>query len=537
LTGHGWVLGINWRFHDASAALVSSAGVVHWLGEEERFTRRRHSWRDFPRQSVAAALSSRRLQPEDISAVAVGWRPWIVHAAEGETWPYSLHERDAIAQDALGWTSFPAGCSVEFFDHHYAHASAAFYASPFQHATILVVDGHGERASISIYKGSRSYGLECVESYPRPYSLGYFYEAATRHLGFGVLEAGKTMGLSSYESRPVDPLYDFRAGVPRPVARLNAQCTWKQGLGAWADWFHGRFGSVTARPWELASNQRAVAIAASTQATIENALLYLAERARQLTGEQAICMGGGVAQNCRAVGLIPEPVYVPPFPHDGGVAVGAAWIMTGAAAHPTGITPFLGNEAEVPDQADLSSWDVEDSAADAIADRLERGQVGAIYVGREEVGPRALGNRSLIALPDAAKKRDRLNQMKGREPWRPVAPAGLADCNGVLWENQGWRARYMAGSGSMTAFGRSLLPAATHIDGTCRMQVVEETPSLLGDVLHCLETRGRPPVVLNTSFNDRGEPIVHGCGDVVASASRMAVDFLVLDDLLLSRSR
>lgn len=532
---NGPVLGVNWWYHDAATALVDCVGVPRWMAEEERFTRHRHAWGEFPVRSVAAGLRAQRWTPQDVAVVAVGWQPWLVEQAEGRPWPYPESRSSELAADLLGWPSFPAGCAVEFFDHHDAHAASAFYASPFQEAAILVVDGHGERSSVTIYRADRRGGLTRVERYPRPFSLGYFYEGATRHLGFRLLESGKTMGLSSYSRRPPAPLFDFFDGVPPGTAGIREDCTWDEAATAWAQWFTERYGKITTAPGELADDPAAVAVAASAQATVEHAIGSLVARARELTGLRAVCLGGGVAQNCVAVGAIDEPVYVPPFSHDAGVALGAAWLVTGAAAFPDGVSPFLGDAPDSLPGDVLPCWRRSGYTPDVVADLLSRGLVGGLYTGRAEVGARALGHRSLIARPDQPPIRDRINRAKGREPWRPLAPSGLASCDDRFWSSQGLRANYMAGSARMTPAGRSELPGACHVDGTCRMQRVPPGGSLHG-ILTALGQRGLPPVVVNTSFNDRGEPIVRGAGDVVTAAHRMDLDFLVWQDELLTRT-
>jgi carbamoyltransferase len=530
------VLGVNWWYHDAASAVVEPGGVVRWMAEEERFTRHRHAWGEFPVLSTAAGLRQLGVHADDISVVAVGWQPWLVEQAEGRPWPYSDNTSPLLARDLLGWSAFPPRCTVEFFDHHDAHAASAFYASPFQEAAVLVVDGHGERSSVTIYRADRTRGLNRIERYPRPFSLGYYYEAVTRHLGFRLLESGKTMGLASYETTPVEPLYEFLDGPPPGMAGVREDCTWDEGAQSWAQWIASTQGAITTRPADLPGDQKAVRLAAAAQVTIERALDVLVARARVLTGLAQVCLGGGVAQNCVAAGLIDEPVYVPPFSHDAGVALGAAWLVTGAAPYPDGVSPFLGDATEPLAAEALPGWCRSACDPDQVAELVQRGLVGGLYTGRAEVGARALGHRSLIASPGSVAIRDRINRMKGREPWRPLAPSGLPSCDGRYWEPQGLRAAYMAGSAAMTDLGRDSLPGACHVDGTCRMQTVRPG-HLLHDVLTALQRRGSPPVVINTSFNDRGEPIVRGAADVVAAATRMDLDFLVWQDELLIRER
>jgi carbamoyltransferase len=280
----------------------------------------------------------------------------------------------------------------------------------------------------------------------------------------------------------------------------------------------------------------AVRIAASAQRTVEECMRSLHAETVALTGYPQVCLAGGVALNCVSNGRLPEPVYVPPVPHDGGVALGAAWSVCPPRERALLESPFLGSDLVLGHQLDQLREDgfrVCDLAADAVAALLADGAIGAVAQGRAEVGPRALGHRSIIALPRPATVRDRINTIKGREPWRPLAPVTLPEYQARLWPSQGLRERYMVGTAVVSSVGRQVMPAVTHVDGTTRPQVLppQQVP-VLESVLRGLSAGGLPPVLVNTSLNTRGEPIADSAADVVRTFLSLGLDFLAIGDHL-----
>jgi carbamoyltransferase len=335
-----WVLGINWRFHDASAALVDGDGHVLALAEEERYSRVKHAWKTLPREAVACCLRAGGITWRDLDVVAVGWDLRLLG-------PWSAPDADELYAEIFG-----AGATgrdaprLEFVEHHLAHACSAFYASGFTEAGVLVADGTGEYAATSIYSARHGTGLTQQRSWPRKYSLGTMYEAATRLLGFGGLEAGKTMGLAPYGiagDHVVLPFGDDVSSGPHgnkllddmPPVPPNPQVR-----EAWTRYLRDRFGAVTADPCGL--DPVAVSIAASVQRTIEEAMRALHAETVSLSGSSNICLAGGVALNCVSNGRLPEALYIPPFPHDAGVSLGAAWAIAPPAVPVPLPSPYLG---------------------------------------------------------------------------------------------------------------------------------------------------------------------------------------------------
>jgi hypothetical protein len=282
----------------------------------------------------------------------------------------------------------------------------------------------------------------------------------------------------------------------------------------------------------------ATVIAAST---VEEAMRALHAETVCLSGSPNVCLAGGVAFNCVSNGRLPEPVYIPPFPHDAGVSLGAAWAITPPARPVPLESPYLGGALEAGPQADrarANGLHVESFSPEIAIELLLKGAIGAVAEGRAEAGPRALGHRSIIAVPRPADVRDRINLLKGRERWRPLAPVTLADYAQRLWPGQGRRALYMVGTATVSAHGQLVMPAVTHVDATTRPQVLPSGAApAVESILRQLQEAGLPPVVVNTSLNGRGEPIIDSAAQAVDTLKGLGLDFLVLDQYLIRPPR
>lgn len=552
-----WILGLNGRpvaYHDAAACLADGAGRVVACAEEERFTRVKHGLLTPPRNAAQFCLTSAAVAAEDIDVVAIGWDVPRLRRSFGGHWDDTSGAellRELVGPELAGRMR----ARLEFVPHHLAHAAAAFGASGFPEAAVLIVDGQGEDTATSIFRADRASGLRLVRSWSPRYSLGFLYEAATEWLGFGFLEAGKTMALAAFgptNAPDTDALIAVRdddlvfdPALPDSLNTDDAESIadfWQHTFTQLA----GRSGPSTV-PARLPDDPAAVRVACAAQRTVQHVMVELAALARRATGTEALCVAGGVALNCVANGLLPKPVYVPPVPHDAGVALGAVWTV----APPTSdeqLPPDLGfpipsvpgrtlpSEALADDVSAAGSVQVCDLELPTVLDRLAAGQIGAIAEGRAEIGPRALGRRSIIALPSPASVADRLNRLKGREPWRPFGPAVLEGHGDHWWEQQEHLARYMVGAVPMTEQGTALAPAVRHVDGTTRPQLVRHAePTLLHQVLAALQAAGMPPVLVNTSFNRRGEPIVNSARHAVEAFLAMNLEFLLLGGLLVTK--
>jgi len=530
-----WTLGVNWNWHDTAASLVDGLGVVHAFAEEERFTRRKHAWGSFPSQATAYCLRAAAIAWSDVTTVAVGW-------------DFQHLRRDTEALLAAIFPERPPGApgpEVVWLRHHEAHAASTFYASGLDEAGVLVVDGSGETDSATIFTASRATGLKPLRSWDRRYSLGSLYMATTLLLGFGQLDAGKTMGLAPYgaaEGAGILPLGDILADqLPdaSPVRALPVDGRFDQFTQAWQGYLATAVGRCDTPSPQLHADPVARRLAAGAQGTVERVMRALHSETVALSGHDAVCLAGGVALNCVANGMLPEPVYIPPFPHDAGVALGAAWSVQPPVHSQGPLSPYLGLDLTIGDEIGAlrdAGCAVAELVVDDVVAELLAGRIGALAEGRAEIGPRALGHRSILALPAPAAVQGRVNALKRREPWRPFAPVTLPSHARRLWPSQGARERYMIGTAVVSGRAREVMPAAMHVDGTTRPQSVDDSSdSTLARILHRLEAAGVDPVLLNTSFNDRGEPIVNSAADAVRSFLALGLDFLLIDGLLVRR--
>ncbi|MER5408923.1 carbamoyltransferase C-terminal domain-containing protein [Streptomyces sp. NPDC002769] len=529
-----WVLGVNWKLHDSSAALVDGEGRIWAMAEEERFTRVKHAEGTFPAHAARFCLDTAGLTWRDIDVVAMGWdmprfREW--HDSERQEMYAALFGPEAASGK---------GPELVFVEHHLAHALSAFHASGFDKAGVLVVDGSGEFESASIYAGDRASGLTLKRRWPRGYSLGAMYEATSRLLGFGKHGAGKTMGLAPYGMKsesvvlPMGDMVGDGVWKDKPPLDLAPDAPYDMLADSWMNYLTGRFGAVTRPTEQLDADPVGIRLAASAQRTVEEAYRDLYAETVCLAGTDQVCLSGGVALNCVANGKLSDPTYVPPFPHDAGVSLGAAWYVCPPKEHALLASPYLGTDlgsgAQELDLLRAEGFSVTEFSPDVVTDLLLGGAIGAVAEGRAEIGPRALGHRSIVAVPRPSDVRNRINTLKNREQWRPLAPVTLAEYAPELWPSQGLRERYMVGSSSVSGLARNVMSAATHpVDGTTRPQVVAPGQApVVESLLHQLQDVGAPPVLVNTSFNGREEPVVDTAADAVRTFRSIGLDFLVL---------
>ncbi|MEV0357667.1 carbamoyltransferase C-terminal domain-containing protein [Nocardia sp. NPDC050697] len=527
-----YILGVNagsYTYHDAAACVVDGRGEILAFIEEERLSRIRHAPNvRFPIFAVARCLQLAAIDPGEIDAVAVGWNEPRHHRLGDGRWAFDS-PRELLAALGIQRSRLP---DVYFVPHHLAHAVSAFYGSDFEEAAVAVVDGNGEDESTSIYRAQRGQPLIRLERWPQIHSLGHLYEAASDWLGLGKRGAGKTMGLAAYgadldldDPGWIVPLGDQLISALGDDARADYESTrprWRKRISDYA----GASGPRH-RAAELHMDGTAVRVATAVQRTTEHVMRWLTDRARALANTESLCLAGGVGLNCAANGLLPQPVYVPPVPHDAGVALGAAWSLVPPRTAQL-LSPFTGGapgNAEAGREIGASQpLDV-----DSVAELLLRGAVVGICRGRSEVGPRALCHRSLLASPVHVDMRDHMNRVKRREGWRPFGPVthGPSD----LWKPTGFLERYMIGATTLTDSGEGTIPAVRHVDGTTRpQQLMREDERFIADVLDELVKRGHPPVLLNTSFNGPGEPIVETADQALRCAARLGVDAVVAEE-------
>ncbi|MEU2618166.1 carbamoyltransferase C-terminal domain-containing protein [Streptomyces sp. NPDC007157] len=544
-----WILGVNappTGWHDSAACLINGDGEIIAFSEEERCNRHRHSLYRKPLGAARFCLAQAGIPAADIDVVALGWD-------SEQLYPRRFATDAEFLAYAVGLDFGDRSPEVVRVPHHQAHAASSFYASPFSEAGVLVIDGHGENESSTIwtYKDGAEPRLE--RTWQRTASLGYAYDAASTWLGFSFLNAGKTMGLAAYGRAarlPVESLVDIEADDFRlavePLAERHGSATAEQikeqydaVVGRWRERYTKIAGAAgPGAPEEaLTEDPNAILVAYTAQRLIEETVTHLAALTRKASGVEQLCLSGGVALNCSTNGTLPGPLYVPPVPHDAGVALGAAWTVCPPRRRTGPLSPYLGTDIHGPDHVngpaalDTSGLIRRDLDIDELTTLLLDGRVGAVAQGRAEVGPRALCRRSIIAIPNTADVNTRVNVIKNREQWRPFAGVTRPGYGARLWEQQEHLSRYMLGAAKATELGRHVAPGVVHVDGTTRPQVLhgDEAPAV-GAVLDSLQRHGVPPVLLNTSFNDKGEPVVDTAADALHSFRSMDLDFLVLGD-------
>jgi carbamoyltransferase len=536
------ILGVNappTGWHDPAACLVEGDGTLLAFCEEERLSRAKHAARTGPVLAVEHCLRQAGAAPGDIDLVAIGWDVPLSAPLYGVQW--RLEDTPAWLERYLGLRCTAQDMpEVRFVGHHLAHATIAFQASDFDTAAVLVVDGNGDDESISMYRAQRDRPLVRTRVWPRSHSLGYLYDAACRFVGFGPLQAGKLMGLSAYgRAGGAEPWDLLPGGVPTAPDGVDDGDGFNRYLHAWTAQIDRLAGGrcVGRARHELQLDALAVQVAVSAQDAIERAMLGLAALARELAGSENLCLAGGVALNCKANGLLDGPVFAPPAPHDAGTALGAAWHVAPPRGAAGGrISAFLG---PAPGTASLNgAFDGlhrEPLSLERVCAGLEAGRIGAIVDGAGEIGPRALGHRSIVADPSVPGMHGRLNALKGREPWRPFGAAALSSRAGALWSPRPRLSDYMLAGTPVSEAGSEALPAAVHVDGTTRPQELDPaSEDLLVALLHEWGERAGGALV-NTSFNGPGEPIVSSRGDAAAAFRRLGLDFLVLDGELVAR--
>ena len=569
-----YTLGINAVYHDSAACLVKD-GVVVAAAEEERFTRKKHGKRpvpfttyELPYFAIDYCLKAAGITLKDIDHVAYSYDPrqllgkyneeatitlplepsarpvdedfeapwdplflsYIVNAPRQLTggWPHHLQERFAGAKRAdFRW---------HYVDHHLAHAASAYYPSPYDDAAVFTIDGRGERATTT-YGHGRGARLETIGQVNMPHSLGLLYEQVTDYLGFlHSSDEYKVMALASY------------------------------GKPAYMDFFHRIIqyegdGKYCFEPFDLEKEfgprrmkggpytQVHYDLAHSLQLALEETALKIVHWLHEATGSPNLVMAGGVALNCVMNARIRdegpfEHIWIQPAAGDAGTAMGAAlWVdcnERGGRGSYEMKHAFLGPEYSEKEIEEFLRWSKlsyrrADNLAEEAADLLAQDKIIGWFQGRMEFGPRALGARSILASPIHAEMQDRLNEIKDREDFRPVAPVVIEEEAGG-WFQDGGYSPFMLFVYDVREEKKDQIPAVRHVDGTARIQTInreQNTPYY--DLLRAFQKRTGVPVLVNTSFNTRGEPIVCSPRDAIECFWTSPLDALVIGPFILEK--
>jgi carbamoyltransferase len=566
------VLGLSFHYHDSAAALVRD-GVLVAAAEEERFSRRKHD-SGYPRLAIEFVLRQAGVSVRELDFVVFYEKPFVklerMLLSAMATFPRSaavfresmqrwISEKLWIKSRMLKELGIPSS-KLLFADHHVSHAASSFFTSPFDEAAILTVDGAGEwsTATLGVGRGNR---VEVLKELRFPHSLGLLYSAFTAYCGFEINEGEyKLMGMHPY-------------GKPRHVDRIREMIRVGEDGSLWHDLryfaYHrsrdqtlsGAFARLLGRPprdpslADKSLDPFYCDVAASIQVVTEEVLLAMARHLHRLTGARQLCLAGGVALNSVANYKLLrqgpfEDLYVHPAPGDDGGAVGAAyWAYNHLLGRPRGpalLSPFLGSGYS---REEIGAFlrehgiaherlDDDRELCDFAARRLAEGAVCGWFRGRFEWGPRALGARSILADPRQAEMKDKLNAtIKFREAFRPFAPSVLAERAEEFFDlpdaERRHPARFMLYVAPVRPEKRALLPAVTHEDGSGRLQTVfrDVSPAYHELIRRFGELTG-VPVVMNTSFNLKGEPIVEHPGHAFNTFSLSGMDYLFLDNFV-----
>jgi carbamoyltransferase len=585
-----YILGISAHYHDSAACLLKDGEIVA-AAQEERFTRRKHDAR-FPSSAIEFCLRRARIEMQEVDFVVYYEKPltkferlletYIDYAPGGlrsfvKAMPVWLKEKLWTREEIRKNLNFEG--QILFAEHHESHAASAFFPSPFERAAVLTIDGVGEWTTSSIGAGAGN-ELNLLSELRFPHSLGLLYSAFTYYTGFKVNSGEyKVMGLAPYGEplyvqKILDELIDLREDGS---LRLNMKYfNFAQGLTMTNRRFDELFGGKPRRP-EAALTRREMDLARSVQEVTEMAMLRMARHVHTLTGEKNLCLAGGVALNCVGNGRILretefEKIWIQPAAGDAGGALGAALSVW---------HQYLGNERIVIENQDamqgaylgpdFSAEEIERdlNAAGAIYERLPRaeliervaellaaGNVVGWFQGRMEFGPRALGARSILGDARSPQMQSQMNlKIKFRESFRPFAPAVVREKASEYFELE-TDSPYMllvapVKESLRTEIGdedknlrgieklktpRSTIPAVTHVDYSARVQTVSpETNRMFYDLLQKFGALTGHPILINTSFNVRGEPIVCTPAEAFACFARTEMDYLVVEDFLLEK--
>lgn len=558
------ILGISCFYHDSAACLVQGTEVVAAV-EEERLTRRKHD-RDYPRMAIDSCLQQGGITGRDVDLVVFYEKPLLKlqrvlasapsPGAEADDVLHrhvSTYVNETLTLEQTVREQLGKDVPFQYCEHHLSHAASAFYPSPYEEAAILTVDGVGEWCTTAQWTGS-GIDITNVREIHYPDSLGMLYSAMTAYLGFKVNnDEYKVMGLASYGERTLEKQI-------REMIELHEDGSFQLNM----DYFtftESRSRMYSEKLIELLGPERQksdpitarhMAIAGSLQSVTEEAMLNLARQAKVSSGADYLCMAGGVAYNCVANARVLEElgykgVWIQPAAGDSGGAVGAALYAayqdagkrTPSDQYSTSLGPSFNNdeirEVLVAEGVEFEEFD-DEALCERTAELISESFIIGWFQGRMEFGPRALGNRSILANATDPDMKDVLNaRVKFREDFRPFAPAVAEERFRDYFEIE-QKSPYMLFTPRVRPDHREGLPSITHADGTARVQTVnaDQNPRF-HRTIRAFEKIGGRAVVINTSFNVNGEPIVCTPLDAVRCFLGTDIDYLVIGNYIVSK--
>ncbi|OMP30946.1 carbamoyltransferase C-terminal domain-containing protein [Mangrovimonas sp. DI 80] len=560
------ILGLNYYFHDSTACIVKNGKLVAAI-EEERLNRDKHT-RNFPMLSIDRCLKIAELNYNDIDHIAVSIKPThnlgkkITHSLTNlkTIKPFINHElvhgynKQKSFWNWFGyhWDSKKSGPQVHFIQHHFSHAPGSFFVSPYKEAALLGIDGSGEWATTWLGYGKDN-EVYCLGQSYFPHSLGSFYEAVTQFCGFRTsYDEGKTMGLAPMGDpevflEEVNKIVsvDPDGQLKFDLSYFNYQnMSWKRC----SEKFFKIFGEP--RQKDQPFQKHHMDVAAAFQRVLENKVLEICDILYEKTKAKHLVISGGVSLNSVMNGRIVrespfDDIYVMPAAGDNGTAIGAAYYLyNGLLKHPrtfVHLDPYVGTSYTNSDIEKVLKgaklpYETHEDICDIAAKLLEEGKIIGWFQGAMEIGPRALGSRSILANPAYPDMKDKINsEVKFREAYRPFAPSAIVEAKNDFFDLE-VEAPFMLKICNVLKDKQSVIPAVTHVDGSARLQTVnKELHPRYYELIKKLGERTGVPVVLNTSFNIQGEPVVESPQDAIRCFFSTGLDYLVIGDFLISK--
>ena len=572
------ILGIN-AYHGGASAAILRDGQLLAAVEDERFRRQKY-WAGFPTESIKFCLAQAGISAQELDHVAISRDPK-AHLAQKVL--FALRKRPSFGAvrdrvqnmgavrdikptlcQALGLEESALKAQFHRVEHHRAHMASAFFVSPFQEAAVLSIDGMGDFVSTMVGTGKGG-TIEVSDQVLFPHSLGIFFSALTQWLGFlNYGDEGKVQGLAPYgEPKYLDEMHKMVKLLPNGGFELELKyfvhhaagvdMTWEDGSPTVGQLFSDKLVALLGEPRVPRSEytQKHYDVAASMQAMLEEAEFHIVRDAAKRTGQKALCLAGGVALNSSFNGkILPatdfEDIWIQPAAGDAGTALGAAfYVHHQVLGLPRSFEmkhcytgPSYSNaqiEARLQERGVAYRALDDGELASTTADRIVAGDVVGWFQGGAEWGPRALGNRSIVADPRRSDMKEILNaRIKHREAFRPFAPSILAEHTGEYFD-QSYPDPFMVKVYGVKPEKQAEIPAVTHVDGTGRLQTVEASVNpRYHELIRTFGEKSGTPVVLNTSFNDN-EPIVCTPDEALNCFERTHMDVIVLGNFLLQK--
>lgn len=556
---HGW----EERTHDASACLIKDGKIIA-MAEEERFTRKKHAYDSLPINAAAFCLGKAKITLNQVKYVACGWDLPLHYKTRKLDFPHTNKKliETFFPKKYFTYSRYP---KIIFVPHHLAHAASSYFASGFKEAAILIIDGQGETQSTSLFSAKKN-RIELIKQFPIIESLGYMFEAACEMVGLGTEDAGKLMGLAPYGKAGFS--FDFvklksdgySLGLKGRLNLKKSADEQAELINKWHKLWKNKFKLIpkkrvydfkqgTFEKKKIKFDQRDKDFAASVQTYLEKVIIHLTKIVKKRTKSANLVLGGGVALNCSTNGKILtsklfDNIYIFPAAADNGVSLGAAlYLYTKINNHykPQKIniaswgTSYSNREIKkILDNLKIN-YHYSQNIAKEVAQLISQSKIIGWFQGRMEIGPRALGNRSILADPRNRNIHTFVNQIKGRENWRPLAPSILLGFENEYFENGNY-SPFMLFAFKVKKEKINKIPAVVHIDNTARPQSVDKNNEKYYDLINHFYKITKIPLIMNTSFNLKNEPIVCRPQDAIKTFYSSSLDYLVLGDYIIKKN-